>query len=75
MFDEKDTEELEEFVDGFIKIASITMDKIIEKGIPMQTAKVVKAYHDAYIKVGFSLSEAAQMVVATIRSQTFNVKS
>jgi len=78
MFDNKEMEEMEEmeeFVDGLVELASITIDKIIEKDIPMKTARVMKVYNDAYVEVGFSRDEAVQMVIATIKSQAFNNKN
>lgn len=75
MFDNNDIEEMEELVNSLVELANTTMDKIIEKDVPMRTAKVMKAYRDAYVEVGFSSSEAAQMVVATIRSQAFGNKN
>jgi len=57
-----DKEEMAEVCDEVVELMSVTMDKVIEKGIPKKLAKYVKLIYIALIDEGFTSEQATGIV-------------
>lgn len=75
MISANEREEVKEQVDLLVDVSGIAIDKMVEKGIPRKTAKLAKAYRDAFLQEGFGANEANSFVEAILKSGNNNNKS